>query len=161
MPLSYLDFITNFPEFNTLAEPSYLTQSTQIALEVMNWDSIICLPTGSTLDVSSVKNLATSLYQAHVIATTNPSYASLATDDVKRVESLDNEIEFKDYKLSSAFDLMKSSYGVRLKAMLDTYSCKRIRDEEYEALTKVHEFAGIGEPIDSCCDDVAGFGLLW
>ncbi len=165
MAYSYLNFTQAFSELFTtpsaIQETEYNLLAPNLELEVMGWDSIICLPTGSQLDIAAIKNLATALYTAHVVVTTYSSYSQLANDGVRKIESLDNKIEFQDYKFKSAFDLLTTSYGARLKDMLEKYSCKRIRDEEYDALTKVHEFAGIGESLEDCCDDNFSFGVIW
>ena len=165
MAYRYYSFTEAFPELFTLPtviqENEYEMLVPNLELEVMAWEGIICLPKGSQLDIKAIKDLATALYTAHVIVSTNPAYAGLANDGVRKIESLDNKIEFQDYKFKSAFDLLTTKYGVRLKDMLEKYSCKRIRDEEYEELTKVHEFAGIGESMGSCCDDDFSFGVIW
>jgi hypothetical protein len=165
MPYSYLNFTQSFSELfalpNPIQETEYDLLAPTLELEVMAWDGIICLPTGSQLDIAGIKNLATALYTAHVVVTTYPAYSPLANDGVRSIESLDNKIAFQDYKFKSAFDLLTTRYGARLKDMLERYSCKRIRDEEYEALTKVHEFAGIGESLGGCCDEDFSFGVIW
>ena len=166
MAYTYLSFTQSFPELftlpNSLLEAEYDLIAPNLELEVMAWDGIICLPKDSLLDVLAIKNLATALYTAHVIVSTRPGYGQLATEGVRKIESLDNKIEFQDYKFKSAFDLLTTTYGARLKDMLEKYSCKRIRDEEYEVLTRVHEFSGIAETLGDCCEDGGlSFGVIW
>lgn len=129
------------PVTSPIDEVAYRNLVSMVELETMNWEGIICIPFGSTIDINAVKNLATALYTAHIIVSSNLSYTALAMDEVKRVESLDNKMEFRDYKLNSKYDLRGTSYGVRLQSLLDNYSCKRIREEE---LVQPHTFAGFG-----------------
>jgi hypothetical protein len=169
MALEFTTFLQFFPEaLGVIDQASYETQSQVIELELACWDGLICLPKDCTdLNLAKVKAQATALYYLHNRVLQTPSFGQFTVeDDVEKIESLDDKITFRDYKFSSAYDLKRSQYGVRLLAMLDKYSCKRIREEQYAADTLVHTFSGIGESFSSGCDDCCDeddytFGVIW
>ncbi len=171
---TYLEFQTTFPELFTappiiipITFSEYEALSATLELETMDFCDLICIPTklkdSLAITEVKVKQLANALYLAHILSTQSPNYVAFQPDGLKRVESLDNKLEWNMKPLDSKYQLSLTTYGQRLLELLEKYSCERIRKDEKDQLTTVHEIAGIGASVDNdCCDnDYFGVTFLW
>ena len=151
---TFLEFQAAFPELFTVLNPIdedyYTNLSSQLEIETLSFNGLLCLPTAildgsvaSNITIAGVTDQAMALYLAHVIVCSNPNYSDLAPDGLKKVESLDNKLEW-DIKIDSKYSLKLTNYGTRLLNLLEKYSCERIRQEELAVLNTTHEISGVG-----------------
>lgn len=158
--ITYTTFSAQFPELaaNT-AFPSLATFNAFLPawlLEIGSLKNDICITPDLLelipgLTAEDVYDQIRSLWIAHTIVMNNQAnYPNEVDQNIKRVESLDNQMEWFDKKVKSSFDFNLTKYGKRYLDMMERYSCTR---QAEVARNSLHEISGFALEIDASCGD--------